>query len=165
MVYQTRFWILSLISLVSENNRSFLTSKSPLGLGLKQPCLRAPSSILWLLLFLIYINDLSDNLLTTAKLSANNTSLFSIVQNVNTSASHLNSDLSQLGKLAFQWKMIFNPDPSKQAQEVIFSCRLQKTCHPSICFNNKSVKQVPSEKHLWMILDTRLNFQKILKIY
>ena len=38
-------------------------------------------SILGPLLFLIYINDLSDDLSITAKLFADNTSLFSIVQN------------------------------------------------------------------------------------
>ena len=70
-------------------------------------------SILGPLLFLIYINDLSDNLSTTAKLFADDTSLFSIVQNVNTSAGHLNNDLSKINNWAFQWKMSFNPDPSK----------------------------------------------------
>ena len=97
-------------------------------------------SILGPLLFFIYISDLSDSLTTTAKLFADDTSLFAIVQNVNTSASHLNSDLSKTRKWAFQWKMSFNPDPSKQTQEVIFSCKIQKTFHPSIYYNNKSVK-------------------------
>ena len=36
-------------------------------------------------------------------------------------------------------------------------------CHPSIYFNNKSVKQVPPQKHLGMILDNKLNFQEHLK--
>ena len=45
-----------------------------------------------------------------------------------------------------------NPEPGKQ-----------KTCHPSICFNNKSVKQVLSQKHLGLILDNKLNFQEHLK--
>ena len=85
------------------------------------------------------------------------------VQNVNTSASHLNSDLSKTSNWAFQWKMRFNPDPSKQVQEVIFSRKIQKTCHPSIYFNNKSVKQVPSQKYLGLILDNKLNFQEHLK--
>ena len=59
--------------------------------------------------------------------------------------------------------MRFNPDPSKQAQEAIFSRKLQETCHSSIYFNNKSLKQFPSQKHLGMILDTKLNFQEHLK--
>ena len=113
------------------------------------------------LFFLIYINDLSDDLSTTVKLFADNTSLFSILQNVN--ASHLNNDLSKISNWAFHWKMSFNPDPSKQAQEVIFSRKIQKTCHPSIYFNNKSVKQVPSQKHLGLSLDSKLNFQEHLQ--
>ena len=84
-------------------------------------------SILGPLLFLICINDLSDDLSTTDKLLADDTSLFSIVQNVSISASHLNNDLSKISNWAFQWKMSFNPDPSKQAQEVIFSRKIQKT--------------------------------------
>ena len=88
------------------------------------------------LLFLIYIIDLSDDLSTTAKFFADDTFIFSKVQNVNTSAYHLNSDLSKISNWVFQWKMSFNPDPSKQAQEVTFSRKIQKTCHPSIYFNN-----------------------------
>ena len=32
--------------------------------------------------------------------------------------------------------MIFNPDLSKQAQEVIFSRKVNKLLHPTILFNN-----------------------------
>ena len=45
--------------------------------------------------------------------------------------------------------MSFNPDPSKQVQEVIFSRKVQNTCHCSIYFNNKLVKQ----EHLKRILN------------
>ena len=120
-------------------------------------------SILRPLLFLIYINDLSDDLSTNAKLFAGDTSLFSVVRDINTSAAHLNNDLKKISNLAFQWKMSFNPDPSKQAQEVIFSRKLQKINHPSIYFNNNPIEQVSSQKHLGMILDAKLNFQEQIK--
>ena len=110
-----------------------------------------------------YINDLSDDLSTTAKLFADDTSLFSIVQKVNTSASHLDCDLRKISNWAIQWKTGFNPDSRKQAQEVIFTRKIQKTCYSSIYFSNKSVKQVPSQKHLGLILDNKLNFEKHLK--
>ena len=32
--------------------------------------------------------------------------------------------------------------------------------HSSIYFNNKSVKQVPSQKHVGLIFDNKLNFQE-----
>ena len=72
-------------------------------------------------MFLIYINDLSDNLASNPKLFADGTSLFSVVKNVDASNIDLNNDLKKIGEWAFQWKMSFNPDPTKQVQELIFS--------------------------------------------
>ena len=120
-------------------------------------------SILGRLLFLIYINDLSDDLSTNAKLFADDTSLFSVVRDINTSAVHLNNDLKKISNWAFQWKKSFNPDPSKQAQGIIFSRKHQKISHPSIYFNNNPIESVSSQKHLRMILDTKLNFQGYIK--
>ena len=76
-------------------------------------------SILGPLLFLIYINDLSDNLASNPKLFVDDTSLFSVVKNIDASNIDLNNDLKKIGEWAFQWKMSFNLDPIKQAQELI----------------------------------------------
>ena len=54
-------------------------------------------SILELLYFLIYINDLTDGISSIVKLFADDTSLFSVAQNENNSASQLNSDLVKVG--------------------------------------------------------------------
>ena len=83
-------------------------------------------SILGPLLFLIYINDLAVGLSSNAKLFADDTSLLSAVHNANTTAEELNNDLVKISRWAYQWKMSFNPDPSKQAQEVIFSRKTKK---------------------------------------
>ena len=79
-------------------------------------------SVLGPLLFLIYGNDLPNGLKSKSKLFADDTSLFSVAHDLNTSASDINNDfLKLISDWAFQWKMSFNPDPSKQAQEIIFS--------------------------------------------
>ena len=110
---------------------------------------------------MIYINDLSDDLTTNVKLFADDTSLFSIVCNMNTSATNLSNELNKTNNWAIQLKMNFNTDLSKQVQ-VIFSRKLQKTNHNQVYFNHNSFKQVPSQKHLEMYLDTKLNFQEHL---
>ena len=78
-------------------------------------------SILGPLLFLIYTNELFGDLSSKAKLFADDISLFNVAHDINTSVNELNSDLQKFSNWAFQWKMSFTPDPSKQAQEVIFS--------------------------------------------
>ena len=70
-------------------------------------------SILGPLLFLICVNDLSDGLTSIIKLFADDTSFFSVVHDINTSAKELNEDLNKINNWAFQWKMNFNPDHSQ----------------------------------------------------
>ena len=55
--------------------------------------------------------------------------------------------------------MSFNPDPSKQAQEVIFSRKINKVYHPPILFNNSTVQQISFKKHLGIHLDKGLTFK------
>lgn len=53
-------------------------------------------SILGLLLFLIYINDLPDNLSSNVKLFTDVTSLFSVFHDINVFAGELNEDFKQI---------------------------------------------------------------------
>ena len=103
-------------------------------------------SILGPLLFLIYINDLTEGLTTNVKLFPDDTSLFSVVHDTQT------SDLNLINNWAFQWKMNFNPDPTKQAHEVIFSRKAKEIYHPLLVYNVTSVSQSSSSKHLGVIL-------------
>ena len=59
--------------------------------------------------------------------------------------------------------MSFNPDPNRQAQEVIFSRKLKKKPHPPLVFNNASVSQCKSQKHLGIILESKLTFEEHYK--
>ena len=106
----------------------------------------------------LYDDDLSSNV----KLFADDTSLFSVVHDVNASARELNNDLKKINKWAFQWKMSFNPDPRKQDQEVIFSRKIKKLPRPSLVFNNNNVLQTSSQKHLGVKLDVKLTFDEHL---
>ena len=56
--------------------------------------------------------------------------------------------------------MIFNPDHSKPAQEVIFSRKKQFQSHPTINLDNIQVERASYQKHLGIILDEKLNFKQ-----
>ena len=71
----------------------------------------------WAIIFLVYINDICSNLSTNVKLFADNTSLFSLVNDANKPFENLSNDLCVISNWAYQWKMSFNLDRSKQAQE------------------------------------------------
>ena len=48
--------------------------------------------------------------------------------------------------------MIFNPDLSMQAQEVIFSRKTNKISHPTTTFNTVPVACTPCQNHLVKIM-------------
>ena len=127
-------------------------------------------SILGALLFLIYINGLPDRINFSCKIFADYTSLFSKVYGINKSVSELNADLEKVSYWAYQWKMQFNPDPIKQANEVIFSRKSSSSnlSYPPIELYNNDVSKCPHQKYLGIVLDSKLNFnahvdQKIKK--
>ena len=108
-------------------------------------------SILRLLLFLLYVNNLLDDVASNPKLFADNTSLFSIVKNIDNTGIDLNKNLRIVNKLALQWKISFSPDPAKQAQQVIASCNIIKANNPLLffksylCYKMILSQNVPSE--------------------
>ena len=77
--------------------------------------------------------------------------------------SHINNELKLRSNWTFQWKMSFNPDPSKQTQEIIFSRKKMKSSHPSVCFSNIPVSSTSVHKHRGMLLDYKLSCKHHLK--
>ena len=117
-------------------------------------------SIMGPLLFLIHINDLPNELKSNVKLFADDTSLFTVVKDKNESANILNNDLQSISTCAYNWEMLFNPDSSKPAQEVLFSRKKNIQVHPNISLNNAQVERVSYQKHLVILLDKKLNFKQ-----
>ena len=59
--------------------------------------------------------------------------------------------------------MSFNPNPTKQAEQIIFSTKASETEHPAIYFNGSEVETVPHHKYIGLILDEALNFAEHIK--
>ena len=117
-------------------------------------------SVLGPLLFLVYINDLEKNIISNVKFFADDTMLYSIVNDISGSANDLNHDLELIRRWAHQWKMQFNPDPTKQANEIILSRKRAKPNHPPLSFNGNPVANTDEQKHLGLTLSPNLYFQK-----
>ena len=89
--------------------------------------------------------------LFTQNFFADDTSLFTVVEDLDSAASDMNHDLELIRRWAHDWKMSFNPDPQKQAVELIFSMKRIEMNHPEIRFN-----KVDEHKHLGINLDSKL---------
>ena len=66
--------------------------------------------------------------------------------------------MEKINKWAYQWKMAFNPEPNKQAVEILFSQNINSPNHPTLYFNGSTVSKVNAHKHLEINLDPKLSF-------
>ena len=82
-----------------------------------------------------------NELKSSAKLLADDTSPFTIVKDNSESANILNNDVLFISEWAYTWKMLFNPDTSKLAQNVLFSSKKKVQIHPTIILNNIVVER------------------------
>ena len=113
--------------------------------------------LFWAHYSFLYISDLSENFASQVKLFAN---FCQIVSDVNLSWQSLSNDLSFIQDWAYRWKMSFNPDPSKQAQEVIFSSKRIQDHHPPLSLNDYQINVLNSQKHLGLILDEKVTLSE-----
>ena len=108
-------------------------------------------SLLGPLLFLIYVNDISENLLSLTRLFADDSSLF-------VSASYLRDieghDLILVSLLAQQWLVNFNPN---KTEAILFSYRLTDE-FPTLVFDGVDIKFVPNHKHLGLIFSDNMKW-------
>ena len=120
-------------------------------------------SVLGPLLFLVYINDLTDNISSDMQLFADDSSLFTRVKDIDLTNDQLINDLHTISLWANQWKMVFNPNLTKHAIEVVFSCKRVIPDHTELEFNGVPIARKPYTKHLGVYLDSRLTFFQAYK--
>ena len=82
--------------------------------------------------FLTNINDLSLGISLNNKLFGDSTSIFSVECDTQKSANDMTKDLKAISKWENYCKISFNPEPTRQPQEVVFCRKIAKTI--SLCF-------------------------------
>ena len=102
-------------------------------------------SIIGPLLFLLYINDIVNDIGSNIRLFADDTSLFLVVDNPNTAAETLNADLGKITEWAKTWLVKFNP---AKTESLLISRKVIQPVHPPLHMLNQQIKEVESHKHL-----------------
>lgn len=139
-------WLTNYLS--NRNQRvvlqSAVSSLKPITAGVPQ------GSVLGPLLFLIYVNDISDSLLSLTRLFADDSSLYYSTSSLDDMEGIINHDLTLISSWAKQWLVTFNPN---KTEAVLFSL---KTCEnlPKLIFEGTQIKFVEHHKHLGVTLSS-----------
>ncbi len=102
-------------------------------------------SIVGPLLFLIYINDIVKDINSNTRLFADDTSLYIIVDDPQSSSVQLNNDLRTIHQWSLDWLVTFNPS---KTETMIFSRKRNKPAHPNLIMNDVVLDPVIEHKHL-----------------
>ena len=102
-------------------------------------------SVLGPLLFLIYINDIADDIQGLTRLFADDTSVGNISPDLDTVIRNTNCDLSKINTWAKSWLIKFNP---MKTDIEIFTNKTIETINNNFEFDNQKLIHVDHHKHL-----------------
>ncbi|MES9994334.1 MAG: reverse transcriptase family protein [Candidatus Thiodiazotropha sp.] len=114
-------------------------------------------SILGPLLFLLYINDIVNDIGSNIRLFADDTSLFIIVDDPLTAAGSLNTDLNRISQWAATWLVSFNP---AKTESLLISRKRNRQHHPPLFMQDHQITEVESHKHLGLYLSNDCTWHK-----
>ena len=101
------------------------------------------------LLFLVYINNIVDNLESNINLFADDTSLSVEVDNPDSCWAKLQSDINKINDWAQNWTVKFNP---LKSELLVITSKNIKPVHPDVFISNTKIRDVQSHKHLGIYL-------------
>ena len=120
-------------------------------------------SVLGPLLFLIYINDITDEIQSKCLLYADDTSLFEVVDSPGNTALMLNKDLESIQRWATKWLVTINPS---KTECMTFSSKRVRPLHPDLFYNGNNITEVSSHTHLGITLSSNLTWRAhIFSVY
>ena len=106
-------------------------------------------SILGPLLFLVYINDIVNDIESNINLFADDTSLSMVVGDPDTAGAILQTDINKITAWANRWLVKFNPSKS---ESLIISRKRNKPAHPKLFMSGVEIPSVHVHKHLGIFI-------------
>ena len=106
-------------------------------------------SIIGPILFLVFINDVVEEINSSIRLFADDISLYIVVDDPLDSAIKLNTDLSRIDMWASMWLVTYI---FSKSESLIFSRKVNQPCHSYIYVHYLQVNEVTSHKHLSIYL-------------
>lgn len=115
-------------------------------------------SVLGPYLFLLYINDVVNNIDTNVRLFADDTSLFTVIENAN-SIQALQEDLYKIAKWSEDWCIILNPS---KTTSMTFT-RKRNSQPLDVKFDDQTLKDVKHHTHLGLTLTSDASWDEHIK--
>ena len=106
------------------------------------------------LLFIIYINDIVDDIESEILVFADDTSLIAAGNDPAETVIQLNRDLVKISSWAKKWKVVFN---AKKSKDIIFS-KKHLNNSPPLLLDDAVIDRVNTHKHLGLFLTSNLDF-------
>jgi hypothetical protein len=120
-------------------------------------------SVLGPLLFLIYINDLTDDLESCPFIFADDTTLFEVVDNPMDSGQLLNDDLTKISRWSNRWLVTMNPSKTRS---MTFSNKRERLNHPVLSMGGCDIEEVDIYTHLGRTLQNNMSWNShIFSVY
>ena len=117
-------------------------------------------SILGPLLFLVYVNDVVDDIESDINLFADDTSLLNIVEQIQNSYAIANEDLNKLAAWAEQWLVTYS---ATKTVSLHISMHKENTIHPALLLKGTLISEVDSHCHLGVDFEKTFTWQTHIK--
>jgi hypothetical protein len=118
-------------------------------------------SILGPLLFLVFINDITNNIESNINLFADDTSLMEIIENYVESYAKLNRDLDRLSTWSNKWLVTFNATKTVYLK---ITRKTNPTPNPILRLNGEVIKEALTHKHLGLTFNQTLTWSDHIKL-
>ena len=111
-------------------------------------------------MFLVYINDIVEEIQSNINSFADDTCLSMVVGNPNAAGTILQNDINRIILWADKWLVRFNPFKS---ESIVISRKRNKPTHPVLLMYNTVIPQVNMHKHLGVFISSNVSWDNHLE--